>query len=124
MRAWTADELNRIGSAEEIDIAARRGDGTLRRPVTIWVVPYDDGLYVRSVRGPGGAWYQGTQETREGQIRADGIDKDVRFEDADQATDHQIDAAYREKYHRYPANILNSILTTQARATTTRLVPR
>jgi hypothetical protein len=38
-------------------------------------------------------------------------------------TDDQIDAAYRTKYRRYAANIVNSILTPQARAATLRLTP-
>ena len=30
MNGWTPDELRRIGSAEELRIASRRPDGTLR----------------------------------------------------------------------------------------------
>jgi hypothetical protein len=36
MTAWTSDELARIGSAEELEIAPRRQDGALARPRTIW----------------------------------------------------------------------------------------
>ncbi|MEV1171703.1 hypothetical protein [Nonomuraea sp. NPDC049784] len=35
MAAWTSDELTAIGDAEELDLASRRDDGTLRRPATI-----------------------------------------------------------------------------------------
>ena len=35
MTAWTSDELNKIGNAEELQIASLRRDGTLRNPVTI-----------------------------------------------------------------------------------------
>jgi hypothetical protein len=48
MSTWTRDELDRIGSAEELEIAAVRDDGTLRKPVTIWVTRHGDDLYVRS----------------------------------------------------------------------------
>ena len=34
MTAWTSDELNKIGKAEELRIASLRSDGTLRKPVT------------------------------------------------------------------------------------------
>ena len=51
MTAWTSDELNKIGAAEELQIASLRRDGTLRNPVTIWVVGLGDGLHVRSVNG-------------------------------------------------------------------------
>jgi hypothetical protein len=42
--AWSPDELDRIGGAEELQIAARRRDGSLRRPVPIWVVRVTDHL--------------------------------------------------------------------------------
>ena len=48
MTTWTSDELDKIGSAEELQIASLRRDGTLRKPVTIWVVRVGDDLYVRS----------------------------------------------------------------------------
>jgi hypothetical protein len=35
MTAWTNEELTRIGTAEELHIAPRRRDGTLRIPRTI-----------------------------------------------------------------------------------------
>ena len=124
MTTWTSDELTRIGSAEEVQIASLRRDGTLRKPVTIWVVPYGDGLYVRSVKGPGGAWFRGIQETHEGRIRAGGVQKDVTFVDAARDIDGEINAAYRAKYRQYAGSILNSVLTPEARSTTTKLVPR
>src|SRR6266550_988836 len=121
MTAWTSDELTRIGSAEELKIASLRRDGTLRKPVTIWVVRTGDSLYVRSVKGPTGAWFRGTQERHEGRIRAGGVDKDVTFVDADHDIDDEVDAAYRAKYRRYAGSILNSVLTPQARSTTITL---
>ena len=45
-QSWTTDELDRIGDAEELHIAPRRKDGTLRRAVPIWVVRVGDELYV------------------------------------------------------------------------------
>lgn len=52
------------------------------------------------------------------------ISNDVTFADAGHDLDDDIDTAYRSKYHRYPASIVNSILNPQARATTIKLVPR
>ncbi len=125
MSAWTSDELNRIGAAEELQIASLRRDGTLRTPVTIWVVRLGDDLYVRSVNGRTSAWFRGTQVRHEGHIQAGGIEKDVTFveEGAIDLSD-QIDAAYRTKYRRYAASIVNSIVTAQARSATIKLVPR
>jgi hypothetical protein len=125
MTAWTRAELDRIGNAEELQIAALRQDDTLRKPVTIWVVRVGDNLYVRSVNGRGSGWYRGTQVRHEGHIRAGGVDKDVTFvEESDPNLNEQIDAAYRTKYQRYAANIINTTLTPEARSATIRLVPR
>lgn len=124
MNAWTSDELTRIGKAEELEIASLRGDGTLRKPVTIWVVRLGDDLYVRSVNGRTGAWFRGTIVLHEGHIWAGGVDKDVKFEDPDPKIQDQIDDAYRAKYRRYSASIVNTILTPEARSATIKLVPR
>ena len=124
MSEWTSNELTRIGGAEELQIASRRSDGTLRKPVTIWVVRDGDSLYVRSVKGPSGAWFRGTKVRHEGWIRAGSVEKDVTFVDADHDIDDQVDAAYRAKYRRYAGSILNSVLTLQARSTTIKLAPR
>lgn len=125
MTAWTNDELNKIGKAEELEIASLRSDGTLRKPVTIWVVRIGNDLYVRSVNGPTGSWYRGAQARHEGHIEAGGADKDVTFVEVSEAEiNDQIDAAYRTKYHRYGARIVNTIVTPQVRAATIKLVPR
>ena len=80
MSTWTSDELNKVGTAEELRIASRRGDGTLRKPVTIWVVRHGDDVYVRSVNGPGGAWFRGVRARHAGHISAGPVDADVLFE--------------------------------------------
>jgi hypothetical protein len=121
---WTSDELTRIEAAEELEIAARRHDGTLRDPVTIWVVRHGDELYVRSVNGPTASWFRGTQARHEGRVRAGGVEKDVAFEDADHGIDDQIDDAYRTKYRRYAASVISAITSAEACSTTLRLVPR
>ncbi len=125
MTAWTRDELTKIGSAEEVEIAPLRRDGTLRKPVTVWVIRHDDGVYVRSaLKGRNAAWFLGIQETHEGRIWAGGVEKDVIFEEAGHSIDSEVDGAYRAKYRRYAGRILNSVLTPEARSTTTKLVPR
>ena len=121
---WTNEELTKIGKAEELDIESRRRDGTLRNPVTIWVVPVGDDLYVRAVKGRTGPWFRGTQERHEGRIRAGGVEREVAFVQVlDPELNRQIDAAYRAKYRRYAANIVGSVLTPESRAATLKLVP-
>jgi hypothetical protein len=123
MTTWTSDELSKIGAAEELQIAPRRRDGSLRKPVTIWVVRHGDDLYVRSWRGRASAWFRGVQDQHEGHIRGGGLDKDVLFVDADDGVNDAVDAVYRTKYHRY-ATYVPPMLSLEARATTLKLVPR
>ena len=124
MDTWTADELDKIGDADERKLASVSGDGTLRKPVTIWVVRHGDDVYVRSVYGPTSNWFRGTQDRHEGHIRAGGIDKDVLFVDADDDVSEDVEAAYAAKYERYPASVVDPLFTPQARAATIKLVPR
>ena len=124
MTQWTSDQLDKVGKAEELQIASVRRDGTVGKPVTVWVVRNGDDLYARSVKGPSAHWFRGTQERHEGRIRAGDIQQDVTFVDAGHDIDNEVDAAYRAKYRRYAGNILNSVLTPEARSTTTKLVPR
>jgi hypothetical protein len=77
MATWTSNELNKIGAAEELHITTLRGDGTLRNPVTIWVVRLGDDLYVRAYKGRSSPWFRGAQVRHEGHIRASGVEKDV-----------------------------------------------
>ena len=124
MTAWTSEELRKIGSAEELQIASLRKDGSLRSMRIIWVVRVEDELYVRSVNGRTSTWFLGVQTRYEGQIHAGGVVKDVTFiEEPDSNINDQIDAAYAAKYRRY-ASIIPSINSPAARAATIKLVPR
>jgi len=126
MTEWTREELNKIGTAEELEIASLRRDGTLRKPTTIWVVRVGDDLYVRSAYGPTSAWFRGVQVRHEGRIRAGGVEKDVSFGDAgaDPNLNDQIDTAYRTKYRRYEETYVKPMVSLEARSTTITLVPR
>jgi hypothetical protein len=124
MSTWTDQDLKTIGAAEELQLTPMRRDGTLGKPVTIWVVPHGDDLYVRSVRGRDSGWFRGAQERHEGRIQAGGVTKDVAFVEAEHDIDDGIDAAYRAKYRRYSGDIVGSTLTPAARSTTLRLEPR
>jgi hypothetical protein len=124
MTTWSSDELTRIGTATELEIASRRRDDTLRSPRTIWVVRVGDDLYVRSMYGRAGGWFPGTQVRHEGHIRAGGVDKDVTFADADPNLNDTIDTAYRDKYRRYGERIIGGVVNPEARAATIKLMPR
>ena len=123
MTIWMSEELNKIGRAEELRIASFRRDGTLRKPVIIWVVRIGDDIYVRCVNGRKGAWFRGALSRHEGRIWAGGVEKDVTFvEEPDPDVNDQIDAAYLTKYRRYPQYV-SPMVTPDVRAATIKLVP-
>jgi hypothetical protein len=100
MATWTSDELSRIASADEVQIAPLRRDGTPRNPVTIWVVLAGDDLYFRSVNGRTFSWFGSAQLQHEGRICVGGLERAVTFVDVDPNRSDEIDTAYRAKYRR------------------------
>ncbi len=123
MSDWDPEQLERIGAAEELQIAPANPDGSLRHYTTIWVVRVGDDLYVRSFRGPDGDWYRHAQQSKRGRIRAGGVERDVAF-DLPSDVDHDaIDQAYRTKYARYPDDVA-PMVAPPAVASTLRLVAR
>jgi hypothetical protein len=122
MSEWTAQDLAAFGDPDEVRIATMRKDGTLRKPVIVWIVRVEVDLYVRSVNGRDASWFRGVQSRHEGQIHARSAVKDVAFVAVD-GPHEAIDAAYREKYRRYPG-IVPGIVKPEAEAATIRLVPR
>jgi len=117
MTAWTTEELTRIGTAEELEIATFRCDDTPGSPRTIWVVPHGDDLHVRSVNAPTSAC-RGTRARHERHIRAAGADREVTFVDAAPDINDELDVVYRDKYRRYSPDMLDRITCPAARSTT------
>jgi hypothetical protein len=58
MPGWANDDLDRIGTSEELALASRRADGSVNGFITMWVVRVGDDLYVRSAGGPNRPWYR------------------------------------------------------------------
>lgn len=124
---WTDDELRRVGAATELQIASRRGDGSLRPYVTIWTVRVGDDLYVRSAYGTGNPWFRRATASGTGRIRAGGAERDVTFAGAgelDASAHTAIDAAYHAKYDSYGPQIVGTVTGPHAASGTLRLVPR
>jgi hypothetical protein len=125
MSGWTHKDLERMGAAIHLQLASFKGDGTIRKPVTIWVVRIGDELYVRSWRGRTAVWFRHIQLRPEGRIVAGDVTKDVTFVDVsdDEALNNEIDAAYQSKYQRYSAAYVAPMIAPIARAATLKLVP-
>ncbi|MGD9701080.1 MAG: DUF2255 family protein [Acidimicrobiia bacterium] len=123
MAGWTHDDLDRIGTSEELELASRRRDGSLRGFVTMWVIRSGGDLYVRSAHGPDNPWYRRAVTTGVGTIRAGGVERDVTFAGADSGVHDTIDAAYHAKYDQYGPKIVGAVVGADAHEVTIRLVP-
>ena len=124
MTAWTADELDRIGRADELRVASRRPDGTFRPYVTIWTVRSGDELYIRSAHGWDNPWFQRALRSGEGRIQAGGVERDVVFEETGPELTPALHAAYHAKYDRYGPSIVGTVVSPEGARSTLRLVPR
>jgi hypothetical protein len=126
MTDWTTEQLERIGGADEVQIASRRADGTLRPYVTIWGVRVGDAVYIRSAYGADNPWYRRAVASGTGSIRVAGspaLEVDVDFQGADPAVHEAIDAAYHAKYDHYGPRIVGPVVGPDAAAVTLRLSP-
>jgi len=124
MTTWTNEELKKIDKTDELELSSLRRDGTLRNPVTMWVVRVGSDLYVRAVKGRQGAWFRGVLTQHAGRIRSGGVEMEITFvEETDHSIREQIDATYREKYRRYPKAYVDACVTPEAQAATIKLVP-
>jgi hypothetical protein len=125
MADWKHEELAAIGAAEELRIASRRADGTLRSYVPIWHAVVDGDLYVRSAYGPQNGWYRRAARAGAGRISAGGVERDATFDlvDAGAGVHADIDAELRRKYASYPAYVA-PIVTAESHTATLRIVPR
>lgn len=123
---WSGDELDRIGRAEELHIATKRADGTLRRWVPIWVVTVGRRVYVRTWYRRDSGWFGHVLESRRARIRVPGLDVDVAVQDVgeDKAELRAgVDAAYRAKYGHHGDTSVDHMVTDDAAASTLALSP-
>ena len=122
MSGWTGEELQRIGGAQELRLASRCQDGSLRPFTTMWVVRVGNDLYVRSAGGPNRPWYRHALASRAGRIEAGGAGAQVDFASAAPQTNQEIDSAYHAKYDRYGPAIVGHVTGPAAHAVTIRLI--
>lgn len=123
--SWDTTELERVGRATELELAARRADDTLSRYTVMWVVRVGSDLYVRSAYGPDSTWYRRALRSGRARIRAGGVERDVVFDHLapDDHVHGEIDAAFHAKYDRYGRQIVATVVGSDAAAVTLRLDP-
>jgi hypothetical protein len=124
--SWTPHDLQRVNASDELVIAVRRADGTLRSGVPIWVVCVDQHVYVRTwYRRPNG-WFGHALRSRRAHIQVSDLRADVTIADLGEGTTElrgAIDNAYRTKYASNGSSTIVQMVSDTAAATTLRLEP-
>ncbi len=121
---WSASELVDIEGAEELLIAVRRPDGSLRPAVPIWVVCAAGQVYIRTWYRRDSGWFGRVLSTRRARITVGQVVADVAVEDVGSGTPEMraaVDAAYRGKYTRYGPASVDRMISEDAAAATLRL---
>jgi hypothetical protein len=119
---WSDEDLRLIDAAEELQIAVRRADGSLRRWVPIWVVCAGTQAYVRTWYRRDTGWFGQALSAQRARIRVPGLEADVTIEDIGDASAQvtaDVNDAYRTKY----GGGAGSMVSATAVATTLRLKP-
>jgi hypothetical protein len=119
------DLLWKIAESDEVDIETRRDGKSPLHRVTVWIVPIEDGVYVRSFKGKRGRWYQ---EALANPLVTVGVGRrkvNVRAEpERNSHVIRAVSAGYRKKYgERWPDDT-EPMLKRSVVPTTLRLTPR
>ncbi|MGH8945456.1 MAG: nitroreductase/quinone reductase family protein [Acidimicrobiia bacterium] len=114
-------DLLLLDEASEVHIETKRADGRSHRTI-IWIVVDEGEVFVRSVRGQSGKWYQRARAEPEVVIHAGGRQIPAKAHlAADEDSVERTNAALRRKYR--PGGSLNSMLRPETHDTTMRLDP-
>lgn len=122
MTGWSEEQVAAIANPQEVQVATRRADGSLRRPTIIWIVGDGDRLFIRSTNGRPAAWFKGAIATGTGQIISGGSVYEVKFVEAGDADLPLVDSAYRKKYRQYPS-IVDHLVESGPRSATLEVFP-
>jgi hypothetical protein len=123
MATKTEDLLWKIAESDEVQIETRRDSKSPVHRTTIWIVPTEPGVYVRSANGRKGRWYQEALANPLVSIHVGRRKVSVRAEPEHNASViRAVNAGYRKKYgERWPEDtqpmLKRSILPTTLRLT-------
>jgi hypothetical protein len=120
-KQFDANELNQLASTKEIEIETRSPTGRTHRSI-IWAVVDDNNVFVRSVRGRNGRWYQRITANPDAAIHVDGRRLAVHAVPVtDEAMIARVSNDFLRKYRGSPGT--NSIVREEILPTTLRLEP-
>jgi len=123
MAATSTDRLREFAESDEIEIETRRDPKSPLHRTTIWIVPTEKGVYVRSVYVKG-RWYQEALANRTVTIRVGRRKVAARVQRViDSSVIRAVNAGIREKYgERWPKDA-QSFVRLSRQHTTLRLIP-
>jgi len=118
------DLLWKIAESDEVQIETRRDPKSPLHRTTIWIVPTEDGVYIRSYKGKKGRWYQEALANPLVTIRVGRRKVWARAEpEHNPLIIRKVSAGYRKKYgERWPEET-DPMLKRSVAATTLRPTP-
>jgi len=118
------DLLWKIAESDEVQIETRRDSKSPLHRTTIWIVPTEDGVYIRSYKGKKGRWYQEALANPLVTIRVGRRKVSARAEpEHNPLIIRKVSAGYRKKYgERWPEET-DPMLKRSVAATTLRPTP-
>lgn len=116
--------LWKLAESDEVQLETRRDAKSPVHRTTIWIVPTKDGVYVRSVRGGKGRWYQEAIANPNVAVHVGRQKVTARAEhERNPAVIKEVSDAYRAKYgERWPSET-KPMLRESTLPTTLRLTP-
>lgn len=117
------DLLWKLAESDEVQIETRRDAKSPLHRTTVWIVPTENGVYIRSYKGRKGRWYQEALANTLVTIRVGRRKAAARVEpEHNPRVSRAVNAAYRKKYgERWPEETKDmlkpSILPTTLRLT-------
>ena len=116
--------LWKLAESDEVEIETRREAKSPAHRTIIWIVPTQDGVYIRSYKGKRGRWYQEAIANPQVVVHVGGKQARARaIPESASKVISAVSAAYREKYgERYPSET-EAMMKRSLLPTTLRLEP-
>jgi hypothetical protein len=122
--SFDPETLNLLDETEEAYIATSHDAGSPEHRTIVWTVVVDDDVFVRSVRGRKGRWYQRISAHPEGALHVGDARIPVRAAPAtDDETVDAVSEAFRSKYEDAWPGPTAGIVRSEVLPTTLKLSP-
>ena len=122
--SFDTETLGLLDETEEVRIETRRDEDSPEHRTIIWVVVTGGEVFVRSVRGPKGRWYQEISSHPDGALHVEDTRIPVRAASAtDASTVEAVSDALRSKYQQSSPASTEAMMRPETLPTTLKLSP-